>query len=113
MAKIMATRHKESWPTSKGMAHARHHSWPVPDKGHPGKYRGKKWFDMEEGDLHGWHADESAEARRKALDVSVRADTYPTTVRRLNALKNVSTVRKVDQAATKDMEYLRRKYRGD
>jgi len=110
MATILATRKKQSWATARGISHARTQAWPVPDKGGPGKYKGKKWF-QPTGSLHGWEAEAPVSERHAALNKSVRADSYPTTIRRLNALKNVSTVRDVDRAATKDMQYLRNKYR--
>lgn len=81
------------------------------DRGAPGRTPvSKRWF-KPMGKLYGWTKDGSVSARREALGKSVRHDGYATTVRRLNALRNVSTDRKTDRVAKEDMNWLKRRYR--
>lgn len=82
------------------------------DKGAPGRTPvARRWFVAEKGALKGWKAEMPATKRRTILNRMVRTDSYATTIRRLNALKNVSTSRKADASASADMAYLRNKYR--
>jgi len=111
MAKIRAIRRKSSWYVQgKGTAHARTGSWLTEDKGKRGKYQGQKWF-QPEGTLHGWTTDGSTQDRHSALDKSVRAEGYGTTIRKLVALKNVTTHQKTKQAANEGIVYLHRQRR--
>jgi hypothetical protein len=66
------------------------------------------------GGLHGWHADKSAQSRRRILDRLVKKDGYATVVRRLNLLRIWNKNKKQDaayKAATADWQYLQKKYR--
>jgi len=114
MAKIMARRKVAAWPhrgAKKGVAHARESEWSVEDRGHPGKYRGKKWFHPEEGALGGWRKDLPEHKRKEILERLVNRDGYATVIRRLVALRNVSTDRETDYAAKIDMEHLKSKFK--
>lgn len=91
------------------------HTRFVKDRGAPGRTPKKeRWF-KPVGRLaykgYEWHADNSAERRQVVLDVLVSHHGYAAVIRRLNALRNVSTSRVVDAATKADMEYLRRVYR--
>jgi hypothetical protein len=111
MPKIRAVRHKSSWHVQgKGIAHARVGSWETEDKGKPGKYRGDKWFEPT-GTLHGWTSDGSESERHAALERSVHSEGYTTTIRKLVALKNVTTSRQTKSAANEGILYLQGKYR--
>lgn len=70
----------------------------------------KRWFKAE-GRLDGWGIDKSDTERHNILNRVVRKDGYATTIRRLNALRNVSTSRETDRKAKADMDYLRKEYR--
>jgi len=74
------------------------------------KKKKKLWF-KPKGKLRGWSIDKSQEKRRHILDRLVRKLSYATVVRKLNALRNVSTSKETDRKAKADMEYLRKKYR--
>lgn len=87
------------------------HRREIEDRGEKGRTpKRKRWFEPI-GKLDGWGIDKSDTERHKILDKVVKRDGYATTIRRLNALKNVSTNRKTDRTTTEDMNYLRRKYR--
>jgi len=114
MAKIMARRKVAAWPhrgARGGVAHARESQWPVEDKGHPGKFHGEKWFHPRLGKLGGWHKELPENERKEILERLVHRDGYATVIRRLNALRNVSTDRETDHAAKTDMEHLRSKFK--
>lgn len=86
-------------------------SYKTMDRGAPGRTpESEQWFEPE-GSLYGWHKGQGDTTRHRALEISVREDGYATTIRRLNALRNVSTDRETDQKTKKDMEWLRKKYR--
>lgn len=77
----------------------------VPDKGAPGK--GPKTLPKpEKGSLKGWHADEAASKRRRALRKWVRKTNCRETIRKLTLLRNISTDRETDRAAKSDAEWL-------
>ena len=96
----------------KGGVRVKSHTKVVRDRGAPGRTpESKQWFEPKEGALRGWQASMPATERRRILRGIVRREGYATAVRRLNALRNVSTNREADHAAKMDMEYLRRKYR--
>lgn len=81
------------------------------DRGAVGRTpKSEQWFEPK-GSLYGWGKDLSERARHQALNESVRKDGYATTIRRLNALRNVSTDAKTDRVAKADMIYLKKKYR--
>lgn len=83
----------------------------VEDRGAPGRTpKSNRWF-RPKGNLHGWEANQRASTRHGHLRKSVKADGYATTVRRLNALRNVSTSRHVDAVAKADMGWLHRTFR--
>jgi hypothetical protein len=75
----------------------------------------KKWskgVELHEGDLerHGWKEHEGVEERHRALERSVRADGYATTVDRLAFMRNVASRRDnrgLEEAARADEEWLR------
>lgn len=87
------------------------HTRKIKDRGAPGKTpAAKRWF-KPKSTMQGWNIKMSAASRRRILSHMVRTQGYATVVRKLNALKNVSTSRSVDRIATVDMKYLKRKYR--
>ena len=66
---------------------------------------------LEEGGLHGWCAKCSAEARHEAIERTVRADGYATTIRRLNFLANVADRQDnehLHEVAREDVEWAKR-----
>ena len=75
----------------------------------------QKWskgVELHEGALagHGWKEHESAEERHRALERSVRADGYRTTVDRLLFMENVANRednRGLHETAHADLEWLR------
>ncbi|MBW2994941.1 hypothetical protein KY312_01175 [Candidatus Woesearchaeota archaeon] len=71
----------------------------------------RKWARIVPGHLYGWKKDQSDLTRRRILNKAVKKDSYATIVRRLNQLKNVTKDRQTKSIATKDMEYLKKKYR--
>ena len=81
----------------------------------------RKWskgVELHEGALagHGWKEHESAEQRHRALERSVRADGYRTTVDRLLFMENVANRednRGLHEAAHADLEWLQRWERVD
>ena len=82
-------------------------TYKTEDRGAPGRTpKSKQWFNPE-GKLEGYHVSNTAKSRHAALLKTSREDGYATTIRRLNALRNVSTVRKVDQITKRDMEWLK------
>jgi hypothetical protein len=97
--------------TKKGGVHVKGYSYAAKDRGHPG--RGPKLIPIKEGRLRGWSKDMPAGARRTILRRIVRREGYATAIRRLNALRNLSTDRETDAAAKADMLYLQRTYRKD
>ena len=80
--------------------------------------RWSKGVELHEGALagHGWKEHESAEERHRALERSVRADGYRTTVDRLLFMENVANRednRGLHETAHADREWLRRWERMD
>lgn len=65
------------------------------------------------GSLHGWHADLSERSRHEALERSVHADGYATTVRRLNFIRNVAgrDDERAKRVAGEDLRWLERRHR--
>lgn len=99
--RIPSTRVKRSRP------------FTVPDKGKRGRTpKSKRWFHAQPGALGGWNKNLTTEKRHEILKRRVQRDGYATVVRRLNALRNVSTDRETDILAEKDMAYLKKRYRG-
>ncbi len=63
---------------------------------------------LEEGGLHGWCASCPPEERHRAIERTVRADSYATATRRLNFLANVANRHDNDQlhhVAREDLEW--------
>lgn len=86
----------------------------IRDVGAPGK--GPKLIDMKDTrDLKrfGYTFSKSAESRRRAASKSVNKNGYAWTIRRLNAVRNLShrTNPLVAKKAVSDMKYLKQKYR--
>lgn len=66
---------------------------------------------LEEGGLHGWCASCPPEERHCAIERTVRADGYATTVRRLSFLANVANRRnngQLHRVASEDVEWAER-----
>lgn len=55
-----------------------------------------------------WRASDPALKRQLVLEILANRDGDTTVIRRLNALRDVSTSRKVNAAIREDLEYLRR-----
>lgn len=86
----------------------------VKDRGAPGRTpKSKRWF-KPKGRLRfkrkDWHAKDPARVRRAILRGVARRDGSTTTIRRLNALRNVTTSNLVKKVAKADMEYLAKLY---
>ena len=95
----------------KGSFRRKGYSKKVPDKGAPGRTPPeKRWF-KPKGTLQGWGKDIPLKSRRRILTHMVRTQSYATVVRKLNALRNVSTDRETDKVAKADMKWLHSKYR--
>ena len=86
------------------------------DRGKPGKTpKSKQWFHPKRKLKVGsreWKATHKAASRRRILASLVKRRGYATVVRELNALRNVTTDAKTKQAATADMKWLKKKYKG-
>ncbi len=80
----------------------------VPDKGAPGKTPASKRVlpKPKKGHLAGWHADESAAKRRRALKKWVKKTNCRKTIGKLTLLRNLSADRTVDRVAKRDAEWL-------
>ena len=91
-------------------------TFTIKDRGKPGKTpENKKWFDPKRKLKYKnmeWHATHKAAYRRRVLSALVKRRSYATVIRELNALRNVTTDAKTKQAATADMKWLKKKYRG-
>ena len=91
-------------------------TYRMKDRGKPGKTpRNKRWFHpkrkLKVGRME-WKASHKAAYRRRVLSALVKKRGYATVVRELNALRNVTTDAKTKKAATADMKWLKKKYRG-
>ena len=82
-------------------------TFTIKDRGKPGRTpKNKQWFHPKRKLKYKnkeWHADSKASSRRKILDKLVERRGYATTIKELNALRNVTTDRKTRQAANSDM----------
>ena len=69
---------------------------------------------FEQGGLHGWCSHCGAVSRHEALEKTVKADSYATTVRRLNVLANLDENQNpmTARVARADEKWLHAKYRG-
>ncbi len=87
----------------------------VKDRGHPGRTpASKRWFPK--GGKHRlaydgkeWHADLGGAERRRILSHLARSEGWTPVERRLLALMNVTTSRKLKRAAASDIEWIKRK----
>lgn len=94
-----------------GRSYVDPHKREIEDKGRKGRTpKLRRWF-KPEGRLDGWSIDKSEIERHRILDKVVKRDGYSVAIKRLVALRNVSTIREVDRKAKADEDYLRRKYR--
>ena len=91
-------------------------TYKAKDRGKRGKTpKSKRWFKpkrkLKVGNRE-WKASHKAASRRRVLSALVKKRGYATVVRELNALRNVTTDRKTKKAATADMKWLKKKYKG-
>lgn len=90
-------------------------TFKIEDRGKIGRTpKKKRWFKPKRKMVYkgkAWCADCPASVRRQVLAGLVKTRGYATVVGELNALRNVSTVRKVDKVCKADMAWLKRKYR--
>jgi len=91
-------------------------TYKAKDRGKRGKTpKSKRWFHpkrkLKVGNRE-WKASHKAAYRRCVLSALVKKRGYATVVRELNALRNVTTDAKTKQAATADMKWLKKKYKG-
>ena len=70
-----------------------------------------KWAKVEKGALHGWKKDMPVAKRHALLDRLVKKDSYATTVRKLNQLRNVTKDQETKKIVKQDMDWLKKKYR--
>lgn len=71
----------------------------------------RKWAKIEKGHLYGWKKKQSDTRRHAILSSAVKKDSYATIVRRLNQLKNVTKDTGTKRTATKDMMFLKKKFK--
>jgi hypothetical protein len=90
-------------------------TFPIRDRGHPGRTPvSKQWFPREDEAHHlaydgvEWHADLTDEERHRILTHLAKTKGWTPLIKRLNALRNVSTSRKLDRAAAEDIKWMRR-----
>ena len=72
----------------------------------------RKWAKVVPGHLYGWKKTQSDSTRHSILNKAVKKDSYATIIRRLNQLRNLTKDRETKSVIKKDMEYLKKKYRG-
>ena len=71
----------------------------------------RKWAKIEKGHLYGWKKAQSDARRHTILSSAVKKDSYATIVRRLNQLKNVTRDSGTKKIVTKDMLFLKKKFK--
>ena len=120
MAKIMAERHEESWPSKAsktGRAHARKKRWPTKDRGKKGKTpKSKKWLKKKMlVKISGYHIDLPVERRHSRLIHAMisrgggRAGTR-SVFRELVALHNVNPDAHAKAVFKEDANWVGKKY---
>jgi hypothetical protein len=67
---------------------------------------------IQTGALHGWSASMPSRQRQAILVRIALREGYHTAVRRLNFLRNISNVRRVDRAVAEDLTFLGRYFKG-
>jgi hypothetical protein len=87
--------------------------FPIRDRGHPGRTPiAEAWFSKDGDHLAydgvEWHVDLSDEDRHEILAHLAKNKGWTPLIRRLNALRNVSTSRKLDRAAAEDIKWMKR-----
>jgi len=115
MAKIRV--HRRGYYRKDG-TYVRATDYLMEDKGRRGKTPpSKRWFTVaEEGKLvykgDEWHADSSERTRHRILAGLAKSRGWNILIKRLNAVRNVSTSRSLKRAATADIKWMQKKRDG-
>ena len=111
MGKILVDR--RSYYRKDG-TYVRGTTYLMKDTGKPGRTpKSKRWFKVaEEGRLiykgDEWHAEDSGKKRRRILRGLAKSRGWNVLIKRLNAVRNVSTSRKLKKSAGADIKWMQR-----